>query len=123
MKRFGALIVVIIGFTLMALFLDSFMPIPSTYIFIILSFNCMYALASIFSQTIVIRLYEANVFEEQRGFFDYLFQYVYIITSGINYYAQLTFRSFPFLIRKILSVAFLLSLMWIIGWIMLFYES
>lgn len=121
MKRISALIVVIIGFTLIALFLNGFMPIPSTYIFIILSFNCMYAFASIFTQTIVIRLYEANVYEKQRGFFDYLFQYVYIITSGINYYVQSIFSSFPFIIRKVLSTVFFLFLMWsIVGLIAVF---
>jgi hypothetical protein len=70
----------------------------------------------------MIGLYEANVFEEQKGFFDHLFRYITIIISGINYYAQLTFSSFPFLIRKVISIAFLLFLMWIIGWVMVVFD-
>jgi hypothetical protein len=112
MNRYAGLIIAFVTLTLMALFIHQSIPYPSSYIFILLMSNGVVAFISIFTQTLVIRIYELNVFEGKKRFIDDCFRYLVIGMTGINYYVQLLFRSFPYLINKMLAVTFTLALLW-----------
>lgn len=75
--------------TIIALFLKGIdIPIPSSYIALIITTNAIFAFFSIFVQRLVVTLYEVNVFEEAKSIPGFFFKYIAIITSGVNYYVQ-----------------------------------
>lgn len=89
-------------------------PIPSSYIAVMITTNAIFAFFSIFLQRIVIALYEANVYEKPESTLDYLFKYIAILTSGFNYYIQTVLRRLPFILNKLAALLFFLFhiLMW-----------
>jgi hypothetical protein len=85
-------------------------PIPSSYIGLMITSNAIFALFSIFVQRLVITLYEVNVFEEPKSIADYFFKYIAILSSGVNYYIQGVFSRLPFLVNKMAAILFFVFL-------------
>jgi hypothetical protein len=88
-------------------------PLPSSYIPVMIAANGVFAFCSIFAQRLVIVLYKVNVYEENDSLIGYFNKYTAIITSGINYYIQNVLNRLPFLVNKLLAICFFLSLVWI----------
>lgn len=102
-----------IGFFLAALvcsipafLFSSDFPIPSAYLLLALLTNLIFSFASIFMQTIILRLYEINVYEEKKGILDYTFHYLAMFFSGVNYHIQLIFNRTPFILNKLFACIF-----------------
>jgi hypothetical protein len=97
--------------TIIALFLKGIdIPIPSSYIALIITTNAVFAFFSIFVQRLVVTLYEVNVFEEPKSIPGFFFKYIAIITSGVNYYVQNVLNRLPFIVNKLASVLFFVFL-------------
>ncbi|WP_272031733.1 hypothetical protein [Oceanobacillus kimchii] len=112
-KEWIALSIVIIFLSLFSLiFLGANIPYPSTIIFLILMTNFMVALYSVFFHPVAIGFYEANVYSEKSTVFDYIFKYIAIFFSGINYYVQITLLKLPLFINKLIAIVFVLLLLW-----------
>ncbi|WP_077304639.1 hypothetical protein [Terribacillus halophilus] len=115
MKKIIGLVIAIILWNLLSLALLGInIPIPSSYIALIITANTIFAFFSIFLQRLVITLYESNVFGEPKSIADYLFKYIAILTSGMNYYIQIIFRRLPFILNKLAALLFFIFhiLMW-----------
>ncbi|CAM4040258.1 hypothetical protein [Mesobacillus zeae] len=108
----------IVGFTLAIsvwtfiayLFTGIDIPIPSSYISLVILTNAIFALFSIFVQRFVIILYEVNVFEEPKSIGDFFFKYFAILSSGVNYYTQNVFNRLPLVVNKLASIIFFVFL-------------
>lgn len=101
-------------FTLISLTLSGIdVPMPSSYVPLLFASNAVFAFFSIFTQRLVLAVYETNVYETRNGFVSYFIKYVAIFTSGINYYVQNVLNRLPFLVNKLFAVCFFLSLVWI----------
>ena len=85
-------------------------PIPSSYINLMIVANAIFALFSIFMQRLVIILYEVNVLEEPKSLGGYFFKYIAILTSGVNYYIQNVLNRLPFIMNKLASILFFVFL-------------
>ncbi len=97
--------------TIITLFLKGIdIPIPSSYIALMITTNAIFAFFSIFVQRLVVTLYEVNVFEEPKSIPGFFFKYIAIITSGVNYYVQNVFNRLPFIVNKLASVLFFVFL-------------
>ncbi len=70
----------------------------------------MAAAYSVLFHPFALRIYEANVFQERETILDYVFKYIAIYFSGINYYVQLTLLKLPLLLNKLLAIVFVLLL-------------
>jgi hypothetical protein len=72
----------IVVFTLIACSLFGInIPLPSSYLPLMIAANCIFAFISIFAQRLIIVLYEVNVFEEKDiliGYFNKYTCYLYI---------------------------------------------
>ncbi|MGF3105540.1 hypothetical protein [Rossellomorea sp. DUT-2] len=113
-KKITGFMLMIVVFTLIACSLYGVnIPLPSSFIPLMIAANCVFAFISTFAQRLIIVLYEVNVFEEKDSLIGYFNKYTAIFTSGINYYAQNILNRLPFLVNKLLSLCFFLSLMWI----------
>ncbi|MED2936393.1 hypothetical protein [Cytobacillus horneckiae] len=88
-------------------------PLPSSYITVVFASNGVFAFFSIFTQRLVMALYETNVYEERSGFLNQAFKYIAIFTSGINYHVQKVLNRLPLFFNKFLAFCFFLSLVWI----------
>lgn len=121
MQKIIGIVLAIILLNLLSLpLLGINIPIPSSYIAVMITTNAIFAFFSIFLQRIVIALYEANVYEKPESISDYLFKYIAILTSGFNYYIQILLRRLPFVLNKLAALLFFLFhiLMWaILGFI------
>lgn len=114
-QKIVGLIINIVLWNLFSLFLLGIdIPIPSSYITLMIMLNAIFAFFSIFMQRLVIVIYEVNVFEEPESISDYTYKYFAILSSGINYYIQIIFRRLPFVLNKLAALLFLLTLifMW-----------
>ena len=108
----------IVGFTLAIgcwtfiayLFTGIDIPIPSSYISLMIITNAIFAFFSIFVQRLVIILYEVNVVEEPKSIGAFFFKYIAILTSGVNYYIQNVLNRLPFIINKLASILFFVFL-------------
>ncbi|MEW9675103.1 hypothetical protein ABRT01_02775 [Lentibacillus sp. L22] len=107
---FGINFIVISIFSL--LFLGANIPYPSTLIFLILITNAMASVYSVVFHPIALGIYEANVLQEKTTMMDYIFKYVAIFLSGINYYVQMILLRFPLLLNKVIAIVFALFLLW-----------
>jgi hypothetical protein len=85
-------------------------PIPSSFIALMIAANAIFAFFSIFVQTLVITLYEVNVFEKPKNTLDYCVKYFAITTSGINYYVQTVLNRLPFILNKLVAAFFFVFL-------------
>ncbi|MCR8849895.1 hypothetical protein NQ095_15865 [Rossellomorea sp. SC111] len=113
-KKVVGFILVFVVFTLIACSLYGInVPLPSSYIPLMIAANGVFAFCSIFAQRLIIVLYEVNVFEGKDSFIGYFNKYTAIFTSGINYYIQNVLNRLPFLVNKLLAICFFLSLVWI----------
>ncbi|MBN8204162.1 MULTISPECIES: hypothetical protein [Bacillaceae] len=111
MKNLIAFAAVFLIWTLLSLMLTGIdIPIPSSYIALMITANAIFAFFSIFAQKLVIILYEVNVYEHPRTFLDYCFKYIAIITSGINYHIQNLLNRLPLILNKLASVSFFIFL-------------
>lgn len=81
-------------------------PLPSSYIQVLLSANTVFAFLSIFMQRLVIILYEMNVLEKRTGFFNYAIKYFAVFILGLNYHVQVVINRLPFILNKIMAVIF-----------------
>ncbi|WP_088051537.1 hypothetical protein [Virgibacillus dakarensis] len=108
----GALIAFVSLSLFSLIFLGANIPYPSTLIFLILMTNFMVSLYSVVFHPVALGIYEANVFQEKTTMLDYIFKYIAIFLSGINYYVQRTLLKLPLLINKFIAVAFVLFLLW-----------
>ncbi|QHE63552.1 hypothetical protein FHE72_23075 [Rossellomorea vietnamensis] len=113
-KKITGFILVFLVFTLIACSLYGInIPLPSSYIPLVIAANGVFAFCSIFAQRLIIALYEVNVFEGKDSLVGYFNKYTAIFTSGINYYIQNVLNRLPFLMNKILAICYFLSLVWI----------
>lgn len=113
-KKVVGFILVFVVFTLIACSLYGInVPLPSSYIPLMIASNGVFAFCSIFAQRLIIVLYEVNVFEGKDSLIGYFNKYTAIFTSGINYYIQNVLNRLPFLVNKLLAICFFLSLVWI----------
>ena len=111
MKIIGLALAVAV-WTIIALFLNGIdIPIPSSYIALMITTNAIFAFFSIFVQRLVVTLYEVNVFEEPKSIPGFFFKYIAIITSGVNYYVQNVLNRLPFIVNKVASILFFAFLM------------
>ncbi|URM32837.1 hypothetical protein LLY41_21540 [Cytobacillus firmus] len=111
MKIIGLALAVAV-WTIIALFLNGIdIPIPSSYISLMITTNAIFAFFSIFVQRLVVTLYEVNVFEEPKSIPGFFFKYIAIITSGVNYYVQNVLNRLPFIVNKLASILFFAFLM------------
>lgn len=111
MKNLTAFAAVFLIWTCTSLFLTGIdIPIPSSYIALMITANAVFAFFSIFAQKLVIILYEVNVYEKPKTLLDYCFKYIAIITSGVNYHIQNLLNRLPFILNKLASVFFFLFL-------------
>jgi hypothetical protein len=111
MKIIGLALAVAV-WTIIALFLNGIdIPIPSSYIALMITTNAIFAFFSIFVQRLVVTLYEVNVFEEPKSIPGFFFKYIAIITSGVNYYVQNVLNRLPFIVNKLASILFFAFLM------------
>ncbi|WP_269411258.1 hypothetical protein [Lentibacillus daqui] len=105
--------IAVVGLSLFSLiFLGAGVPWPSTIVFLMLMTNAMFALYSILFHPITIGLYRANVYDKKETIADYIFKYIAICFSGVNYYIQLTLLRLPLLINKLFAIVFALILIW-----------
>lgn len=112
MKIIGLVLAVAV-WTIIALFLNGIdIPIPSSYISLMITTNAIFAFFSIFVQRLVVTLYEVNVFEEPKSISGFFFKYIAIITSGVNYYVQNVLNRLPLIVNKLASILFLPFLWW-----------
>ncbi|MCC5803453.1 hypothetical protein [Rossellomorea vietnamensis] len=113
-KKVVGFILVFVVITLIACSLYGInIPLPSSYIPVMIAANGVFAFFSIFAQRLTIVLYEANVYEENDSLSSYFYKYVAVFTSGINYFVQSILSRLPFLVNKLLAICFFLSLIWI----------
>ncbi|MGG1629345.1 hypothetical protein [Rossellomorea sp. NRS-1567] len=113
-KKIAGFILMFVVFTLIACSLYAInIPLPSSYIPLMIAANGVFAFCSIFAQRLVVVLYEVNVYEENDSLIGYFNKYTAIFTSGINYYIQNVLIRLPFLVNKLLALCFFLSLVWI----------
>ncbi|MCM3705271.1 MULTISPECIES: hypothetical protein [Cytobacillus] len=111
MKIIGLVLAVAV-WTIIALFLNGIdIPIPSSYISLMITTNAIFAFFSIFVQRLVVTLYEVNVFEEPKSISGFFFKYIAIITSGVNYYVQNVLNRLPLIVNKLASILFFAFLM------------
>lgn len=108
----GALIAFVFLSLFSLIFLGANIPYPSTFIFFILATNFMVSLYSILFHPIALGIYESNVFQEKTTLFDYIFKYIAIFLSGINYYVQMILLRLPLLLNKLIAIVFVLFLVW-----------
>lgn len=112
-ERIGALIAFILLSLLSLIFLGLDIPYPSTLILCIIFTNFMVALYSILFHPVALGIYEANVYQEKTTVLDYVFKYIAIYFSGINYYVQMTLLlRIPLFLNKLIAVIFVLFLLW-----------
>lgn len=107
---FGITIILLSLFSL--IFLGANIPYPSTLIFLMLMTNFMVSLYSIVFHPVALAIYEANVFQEKTTMLDYIFKYIAIFFSGINYYVQMILLNLPLLLNKLIAIVFVLFLLW-----------
>lgn len=107
---FGYTIIFIMLFSL--IFLGAGIPFPSTIVFLMITTNLMVATFSIIFHPFTIVIYEANVFKECHTTVDYLFKYIVIFTSSINYHIQRLLQTLPLLWNKIFAILFVVLLIW-----------
>ena len=108
----GAFIAFVILSLFSLIFLGLNIPYPSTLIFCILMTNFMVSLYSVVFHPIALGIYKANVFQEKTTMPDYIFKYIAIYFSGINYYVQTTLSKLPLLLNKLIAIAFVLAILW-----------
>lgn len=106
----GAWIALVFSSLFSLIFLGANIPFPSTLLFFLLTTNGMAAAYSVLFHPFALRIYEANVFQERETILDYVFKYIAIYFSGINYYVQLTLLKLPLLLNKLLAIVFVLLL-------------
>ncbi|MYL57871.1 hypothetical protein GLW20_10160 [Virgibacillus halodenitrificans] len=108
----GLLLVIIFISIFSLVFTGAELPFPSTIIMLILVMNSMIAFFSLVFHKFSIILYEANVYPENDSITNYIFKYIAIVFSGLNYYVQSILDRMPLLINKLLAIVFLLLLIW-----------
>ncbi|MEH7355322.1 hypothetical protein V7150_17330 [Neobacillus drentensis] len=97
--------------TLIALFFTGIdIPIPSSYIGLMIMSNAIFALFSIFIQRLVVTIYEVNVFDEPKSIVGFFFKYIAVISSGVNYYVQNVLNRLPFILNKLAAALFFVFL-------------
>ncbi|WP_419884034.1 hypothetical protein ACN6MY_11510 [Peribacillus sp. B-H-3] len=87
-------------------------PLPTSYVWLILFVNSIFALFSIFLPKPILYLYELNAFEKRDSVISYFFKVLALAFSGLNYYAQNAIYRAPFIVSRLLSIAFFLFLLW-----------
>ncbi|MYL46463.1 hypothetical protein GLV94_12500 [Virgibacillus halodenitrificans] len=108
----GLLLVIIFISIFSLVFTGAELPFPSTIIMLILVMNSMIAFFSLVFHKFSNILYEANVYPENDSITNYIFKYIAIVFSGLNYYVQSILDRMPLLINKLLAIVFLLLLIW-----------
>ncbi|WP_269411256.1 hypothetical protein [Lentibacillus daqui] len=74
--------------------------------------NFIVSLYSVIFHPVALGIYQANVFQEKTTLMDYIFKYVAIFLSGINYYEQMILLRLPLLVNKVIAIVFVLFLLW-----------
>ncbi|WP_110926774.1 hypothetical protein [Bacillus massiliglaciei] len=87
-------------------------PLPTSYVWLILFVNSLFALFSIFLPRPILYLYEMNAFEEKDSVMSYFFKVTAMAFSGLNYYAQNAIYRVPFVLSRLLSIGFFAFLLW-----------
>ncbi|MFD1334460.1 hypothetical protein ACFQ4N_02545 [Oceanobacillus iheyensis] len=112
-KEWVALLITFIILSLFSLiFIGLSIPYPSTIVMLVLITNFMVALYSIVFHPVAIAIYEANVFGKKTSLLDYIFKYIAIFFSGINYYVQKILLKLPLILNKLIAIVFVLVLLW-----------
>ena len=109
-KTIGLMIAIVIMTLISFVFTGLDIPFPSTYLALMMTTNAIAAFIAIILQKATILIYEGNVRKEKNSIFDYVFSYIAIGFSGINYYVQKVLNRLPFLLNKLLAIIFFLIL-------------
>ena len=106
----GMVIAILLTSLLSLFMLPANLPFPSTIIFLILSTNLLTAFYSVIFHKVAIGIYELNVFRENKSITDYIFKYIAILFSSLNYYVQSALRGLPLIINKLFAILFVIVL-------------
>ncbi|MCD7035984.1 hypothetical protein LRR81_17205 [Metabacillus sp. GX 13764] len=87
-------------------------PYPSSTLLLLLFINSIFAFFSILIAKPILHLYESNVFENKRTTAHYLFQFLAIAFSALNYYVTNIIYRLPLYLRIPLHILFYLLLLW-----------
>ncbi|KAB7672565.1 hypothetical protein [Bacillus sp. B1-b2] len=109
-KTIGLMIAIVIITLISLVFTGLDIPFPSTYLALIMTSNAIAAFIAIILQKATIVIYEGHVRKEKTSIFDYVFSYIAIGFSGINYYVQTVLNRLPFVLNKLLAIFFFLIL-------------
>lgn len=109
-KTIGLMIAIVIITLISLVFTGLDIPFPSTYLALMMTSNAIAAFIAIILQKATIVIYEGNVGKEKTSIFDYVFSYIAIGLSGINYYVQTVLNRLPFVLNKLLAIIFFLIL-------------
>ncbi|MBM7604838.1 hypothetical protein JOC75_002842 [Metabacillus crassostreae] len=107
-KTIGLMIAIVVMTLMSFVFMGLDIPFPSTYLALMITTNAIVAFISIILQKATIVIYEGNVNKEKNSISDYVFSYIAIGFSGINYYVQKVLNRLPFLLNKLLAITFFL---------------
>lgn len=98
-------------------------PYPNSVLIIYLTINMVFAFVSLFVPTLIIKLYEVNVYDESNGLITDFFRYVAILVSSLNYEVQIVLARLPFVLQRLLGVIFIAVLLWELTMIGLIFEN
>ena len=98
-------------------------PYPNSALIIYLTINMVFAFVSLFVPTLIIKLYETNVYDESNGLVTDFFRYVAILVSSLNYEVQIVLARLPFVLQRLLGVIFIAVLLWELTMIGLIFEN
>ncbi|WP_121614583.1 hypothetical protein [Virgibacillus halodenitrificans] len=122
-EMLGMLIAIIILFAFSSLFVVAGLPIPTTLIMLILITNFMFALYSLLFHNVAILIYESNVHASSGSIISYVFKYIAIAFSGLNYFVQTTLRNTPLLVNKLFAVVFVILLLWENSLVLFYFDN
>ncbi len=112
-KAFVSFCIVISFISVFSLiFIGAELPFPTTIIMLVLVTNSMFGFFSLIFHKLTIILYEANVYHTSESVTSYIYKFIAIFLSGINYYVQITLDRMPLLVNKLFAILFLLLLIW-----------
>ncbi|MED1145238.1 hypothetical protein [Bacillus paralicheniformis] len=98
-------------------------PYPNSALIIYLTINMVFAFVSLFVPTLIIKLYETNVYDESNGLVTDFFRYVAILVSSLNYEVQIVLARLPFVLQRLMGVIFIAALLWELTMIGLIFEN
>lgn len=122
-KEIWGMGICVVALTLFSCIFIPIVPFPSTIILVIFVFNGVLATVSLLLHPAIIYSYELNVYGEAQTVHDYVYKYVALITSNVNYRIQLELSVLPYVVNKLLALLFVAYIVWMAsGFIITFGE-